>query len=62
MSHFDPDKYIPYERLADNLKVVRDRSALLSLTNLCAASDGVWCIQVAATFDLVRESPVQSFG
>ncbi len=44
MSQFDPDKYIPYEQLSNNLKVVRDRSAILcNLLYLCAASDGVWC-------------------
>ena len=25
MSRFDPDKYINYEKLGENLKVVRDR-------------------------------------
>ena len=25
MSHFDKDKYIPYESLSNNLKIIRDR-------------------------------------
>ena len=25
MSRFDPDKYINYQKLAENLKIIRDR-------------------------------------
>lgn len=36
MSQFDPDKYIPYEQLSNNLKIVRDRSAILCDQPLCS--------------------------
>lgn len=39
MSRFDPDKYINYERLAENLKVVRDRYATDLVGNTYSAVD-----------------------
>ena len=33
MSRFDPDKYIPYEQLSENLKIVKDRSVNIPFTH-----------------------------
>ena len=38
MSRFDPDKYINYERLAENLKVVKDRYAIVYHSTLAQDS------------------------
>ena len=70
MSRFDPDKYINYQKLAENLKLVRDRYA--SILSFCYHSTTLmiclfkhtfrYCsrFQVAGTFDPGREDHLQS--
>lgn len=72
MSRFDPDKYINYQKLTENLKIVRDRY-ILKYLKLCiyiilalvvCLFKHAFCysthFQVAATFDLGREDHLQS--
>ena len=66
MSRFDPDKYINYQKLTENLKIVRDRYYLnsqlfLSFPNgLLIQTYFLSYFQVAATFDPGREDHLQS--
>lgn len=66
MSKFDSEKYIDYGKLATNVSIVKDRSAIFHSSIATPQHDthNDWShfllLQVAATFDPLREGAVRS--